>query len=1282
MKRKPFTRIMVTLMALVLVVSVISVPTDVQAAAAKPTKITLKDTRKTIYVGDKYTISIKSVTPRNASKSVSYKSSNEKVATVDAKGRVTARSKGTATITATSKSNSKVKANCKIKVNQQVKTITVTNAVNKTVSVGKGRSLQLRTSVSPTNANNKKLTYTSKDRKIATVTSSGKITGKKAGKTTITIKSGDGKASTKITVIVPSVSVTKVTLTAPSNIKTLDVGNTVKLTAIVTPNNATVKTVSYKSDNEKIAAVDAEGNVKAIAPGTAKITATTLDGGKTATYTITVNPITVNPIKVTSITLTAAGSSLAVGETLDVKATVKPDNAAYKKVTWNSSDKSVATVDANGKVAAIAAGTTKITAKAADGSNIESNAYVVTVKAATVPETENELSYDGYELKWEDQFEGDSLNRDDWNVELHDPGWVNNELQAYVDSSENIYIEDGKLVIKPVKTEDENGNISYTSGRVNTQNKHDYKYGLFEARIKVPEGQGFLPAFWMMPTNENLYGQWPRCGEIDIMEVLGNKTDTSYGTIHYGNPHSESQGSYTLKTGNFAAEYHDFAVEWEPGKISWYVDGKLIHTESDWYSATEGQGEITYPAPFDQSFYMILNLAVGGNWPGNPDETTDIEKAALSIDYVKVYQKDSYDENVTKPVKEVILRDPDVNGNYIINGNFAVAEDLTDDKDWKFLTALGGEAEALINNNELTINTTREGTANYSVQMVQADLPMKKGATYRVSFDAYADEARSIIVDVSAPDRSYRRYLADTTVELTTEKQTYTYEFTMKDNDDANGRLEFNLGAAGTTASVKISNVSLIKTGESEIQEDEKGILADGNYVYNGGFQEGADRMIYWEVTKNAGTEVSVTNVNNIRRLKVVAAEGTSAGNPVIITQRDLALSAFNTYAMSFMAEGEADKEINVEVAGHSFKASLTGAEQTYNDKFKVEEEETNRDIVFIIEEPGTFYLDDIRIVEDSLIKNGSFNAGFAGYESFVDGSASATYVVDSLTEDNAADFTISNTGDAAWKIQLKQNNIELEKGQWYRLSLDAKSNMARKLMFAIQRDGSSDDDWTPYSGEKIVDLSDEYQTYEILFQMKNETDLRSILSISMGAVGGIQITERHRICIDNINLEKVEAPETPEQPLGENILKNSDFAAGGEDWDAAVTSPGEAIVSFNDNKAVYAIANVGTADWNVQLKQAGITLEKGCSYRITFKVSSTEARTIKLAMLSQSYDWYGGEDIALEKDQEQEITVDFTMNDETDMNVAMVVSMGLIDGITTPVSTVCLSEFSLVKTE
>lgn len=894
-------------------------------------------------------------------------------------------------------------------------------------------------------------------------------------------------------------------------------------------------------------------------------------------------------------------------------------------------------------------------------------------------EEENQLTYEGYHLKWQDEFEGDTLNREDWNVELHDPGWVNAEWQEYVDSEENIYLKDGKLVLKPVKTVHEDGETTYTSGRINTQNKQNFKYGIFEARVKVPEGKGYLPAFWLMASDENQYGQWPRCGEIDIMEVHGSDTAKSYGTIHYGNPHRESQGTSQLSEGSFSEDYHTFAVEWLPGRINWYMDGKMFHTEDDWYSRTEGQGEITYPAPFDQEFYMILNLAVGGSWVGYPDETTDFENAAYEIDYVRVYQKDSYDENVTKPEREVILRDPDENGNYMVNGDFAVAEDLADEKDWKFLTALGGEAEAEIKDHMMIVHTDNGGTVDYSVQLVQSNLPMKKGGTYRLSFEAWAEEERTMKTGLTAPDNGYVRYMPDKTVNLTTQKQTYTYEFSMSQEDDANGRLEFNLGNAGSTGDVFITNVRLEKTAQAEITDEKKTVLADGNYVYNGSFQEGAGHMGFWDV-HSGNAKISVTGLEDGRRLKVEAPEGTTAANPVVVSQSELALSADTAYAFSFYAQGDAGKSIQAEIAGQSFFAELTGENKAYSYKFTKPGETAANDLIFTISGQGTYYLDLVRIVDDTLIKNGSFQAGLAGYEAYIDGSADASCVVDSLTEDNAADFNIRNTGDQAWKIQLKQNHIELENGQWYRLSLDAKASVDRKLMFAIQRDGSADDDWTPYSGEKIVNLAGDYQTFGIEFQMNHPTDLKSILSISMGAVGGTQITSQHRICIDNITLEKIDAPAIEEKPVGENILKNPDFSAGSEAWESAVTPPAEAKTVFEANSARYEITDVGTADWNVQLKQGGITLEQGCSYKLTLKAQSTEARTIKLAMMTAAYDWYGGADIALAAGEEKEVEIAFTVDKATDTNMTMAVSMGAIEGEETLPSTICLSDFSLVK--
>lgn len=396
------------------------------------------------------------------------------------------------------------------------------------------------------------------------------------------------------------------------------------------------------------------------------------------------------------------------------------------------------------------------------------------------------MSYvtDEYKLVWADEFnsyEGE-LSKDDWNYEAHQVGWVNSELQKYVASSDYAFVKDGELIIQPVKNDDG----SYVSGRVNTSGKHDFTYGIFEARLKVPEGKGFLPAFWMMPTDENLYGQWPKCGEIDIMEVLGDSTNRQYGTLHFGEPHTQKQGTYELHDGgDFSKEYHVFAVEWEPGMFRWYVDGNLFYENNDWFTKRDGEEEKPYPAPFNQPFHMILNVAVGGSWPGYPDETTIFdERAAMYVDYVHVYQKDSYDENVEKPVKVFNDREPDETGNYVNNSSFSEEEDLTDNVDWKFLLLNGGEGNAEIKDDEIVISSTNAGSEEYSVQLVQPDMPLHKGEKYRLSFDAYADEGRTMITAVTAPEVDWIRYFPDTKVELTGEWQTYSFEFDMEEEDE------------------------------------------------------------------------------------------------------------------------------------------------------------------------------------------------------------------------------------------------------------------------------------------------------------------------------------------------------------------------------------------------------------------------------------------------------------------------------------------------------------------
>ena len=899
--------------------------------------------------------------------------------------------------------------------------------------------------------------------------------------------------------------------------------------------------------------------------------------------------------------------------------------------------------------------------------------------------TEAELLKQGYKLKWKDDFNGDSLNEADWNVETHEPGWVNSEWQAYVDSADNIQVKDGKLLLKPIKTVDKDGNASYTSGRINTQGRHDFKYGYFECRAKVPTGKGYLPAFWMMPTDENLYGQWPKCGEIDIMEVMGQETNKAYGTIHYGEPHAQSQGTYSVSAAdNFADNYHTYAVDWEPGKITWYIDGIKYHEESDWFSAKENQGTVAYPAPFDQPFYMILNLAVGGSWVGYPDDTTTYDDQEYAIDYVKVYQKDSYDENVKKPEKEVIFKEADTNGNYITNGEFSVAEDLSDDVDWKFLTAEGGKGSAKIENKEIVISTTEAGKQDYSIQLVQPNLPIRKGGTYTVFFDAYADAARTMKVDVSAPDRSFARYLADTDVDLTTQKQTYTYTFKMEKADDANGRLEFNLGKTVSTATVHITNVK-VTWDEKRDTGNEKTILADGNSVYNGSFQEGENRLGYWDIVNDANASVSVTDLADGRRLKVTSAAGTESGK-VLVGQKDLALMNGTNYVLNFSAQAAAAKSMNVTVAGKKYTAELDNEKKSYS--FKFTQDSDNKDISFDLGLGTTVWLDDVRIDEDTLIKNGSFNAGFSGYEVYCHEDASETHVVDSQTEQNAADFTIKNTGDADWKIQLKQNNVKLENGKCYRLSMKVKSSLDRTVSYALQRNGavhktsSGGEDWTPYC-QKTVSLTNDYQIFSSTFKMTEETDDGTIFNIAMG---GGNITQQHRICIDDIVLEEIDESELEPEVRGDNLLKNTTFSDNAKNWDINRWNSDRkemATTETVNDGIVFHISDVGTADWNIQLKQGGINLEQGCDYSLAFKVTSTESRTIKVGFMDKNTEnWYGGSDVSLEKNREKNVVCKFTMTKDTDAESLMLISMGKIEGEDTPVSDITLSDFYLEKLE
>lgn len=243
---------------------------------------------------------------------------------------------------------------------------------------------------------------------------------------------------------------------------------------------------------------------------------------------------------------------------------------------------------------------------------------------------------EGYTLVWNDEFTGRRLDESKWNAFLGGGGFGNRELQFY--SPDNIEVKNSNLVITA-----ERGfyrGHAYTSGMVTTQNKAAWQYGRFEFRAKLPYGQGIWPAIWMLPVDPDTYGTWPVSGEIDILELVGHEPNVAHGYLHYGEPWTHTGTSYTLPEGDFSDNYHVFALEWEPEEFRWYIDGKLIQTQNRWFSTNVQRGEeYPFPAPFDQPFYLRINLAVGGEWPQAPDETTTFPQK-FYVDYVRIFEKD------------------------------------------------------------------------------------------------------------------------------------------------------------------------------------------------------------------------------------------------------------------------------------------------------------------------------------------------------------------------------------------------------------------------------------------------------------------------------------------------------------------------------------------------------------------------------------------------------------------------------------------------------------------
>lgn len=239
--------------------------------------------------------------------------------------------------------------------------------------------------------------------------------------------------------------------------------------------------------------------------------------------------------------------------------------------------------------------------------------------------------YPSMKTFWSDEFDAQSLNTNSWTYDIGNGcpnlcNWGNNELQLYGDQSNTIRLNEGKLIITAI-----NDNGIYRSARIKTKGKIETTYGRIDIRARLPRGKGIWPAFWLLGSNIDT-NLWPGCGEIDLMELIGSQPSTVHGTVHYENntnkAYQTSTGSTSLSTGQFYDSFHVFTTIWDRNRIDWYLDNELYASFS--YPSVSGN---TFRLPY----YFLINMAVGGRWPGSPDNTT-VFPQELVVDYIRVFQ--------------------------------------------------------------------------------------------------------------------------------------------------------------------------------------------------------------------------------------------------------------------------------------------------------------------------------------------------------------------------------------------------------------------------------------------------------------------------------------------------------------------------------------------------------------------------------------------------------------------------------------------------------------------
>jgi len=751
-----------------------------------------------------------------------------------------------------------------------------------------------------------------------------------------------------------------------------------------------------------------------------------------------------------------------------------------------------------------------------------------------------------WSLVWNDEFNQAEIDRGKWTFDIGNgftdasgafvPGWGNNEKQYYTDRPENARTEDGKLLITAKKEEYEG--FAYTSSRLKTKGLFSKAFGKFEMKASLPVGKGYWPAFWMLPEDDK-YGGWAASGEIDILEAQGSNPHEAIGTIHYGEtwPNNKYTGAhYAFEDGSTIADEHVYSVEWEPGEIRWYVDGKLSQTQNNWYSKGAGNAaNFTYPAPFDQPFHMLLNVAIGGNFDGEPTEDTMFPQS-MDVDYVRVYDLTGRPYKTPElpvfeqqPLPEE-AKQPLEDGNLIYNNGFDQewedVEGITgvpNTDHWYFLTVadFGGKANVSLDQvegrNFAKVDIQEPGSQPYAVQLIQ-DVSLGKGRYYRVSFDAKSTESRPINVKVGGGEsRGYAAYSNSESFSLQDGVESYEMVFQMTEENDLAARVELNLGLSKLP--VWLGNVRVEEIPPVQVDPDaSKPALPSGNLIYNGTFDQGfPDRLLYWNLVDSENAASMGVDPEE----RVFSAKPLNATDEVQLVQKGVQLQSGSEYELKLNGVAESARDIQIEMRSKDGEVSYVTETIPLNSDWESHAmaftmpDVTDLEAQLIIHLGGSTQevkVDNIKLlkkvgpVDPFPIKNGSFDNGLAPWESYIhfDAGASIQHV------DGEAHISIGNEGKEPWSVQLFQGNLVLEPGKEYTLSFDASSSVARTMEVTLENSQYT------RSLSEITELNENKGSFEYTFTtpVREETSLKFLL----GATG--EVLGAHDVVIDNVELK------------------------------------------------------------------------------------------------------------------------------------------------------------------